>query len=349
MQKRIMLLTAVVAAGAFGIWGYQRYTERYPSTEDAYVEADVVRVAPRVSGRVASLNVTNHQRVEKGEELFKIDPTPFEFALQKTEAQLALARREYAQADAALSSVKAEVHNREVLLENARTRLQRTRRLYKKAYVSDESVTDAQAEYKSAQASLKVARAKYEETKRQLGKPGEKNDRIVRANAMLDQARWALDNTTLHAACSGQISELNLRPGNVVNADKNVFVLVCSNHYWVDANFKETQLEHIQPGQPVKIEVDMYPDYTLHGVVEHVSAAAGSVFSLLPPQNANGNWVKVIQRVPVRIRIENADHEHPLLVGTSAAVTVDTTTTVRTDIQHASNQITMSPASISTQ
>jgi len=104
-----------------------------------------------------------------------------------------------------------------------------------------------------------------------------------------------------------------------------VFVLVCNNRYWVDANYKETQLENIRPGQPADILVDMYPHHHFHGVVENVSAAAGSVFSLLPPQNANGNWVKVIQRVPVRIKIDNPDPAFPLLVGTSTTVTIDTT------------------------
>jgi membrane fusion protein (multidrug efflux system) len=335
MQKRILILSAVIVAGAVGIWGYQYYADRYPTTEDAYVDADVVRVAPQVSGKIASLEVTNHQRVKKGSLLFRIDPTPFEFAVSQAEAQLALARREYAQAEAALSSAEAEVHNREVLLENARTRLQRTRRLESKAYVSDEKVTDAEAEYKSAKANLQVARAKREEAQRQLGKSDDNNDRIVRATAMLDQARWALENTSVHAACSGQVSELNLQPGNVVNADKDVFVLVCSQHYWVDANYKETQLANIHPGQPADIQVDMYPDHPFHGVVENISAAAGSVFSLLPPQNANGNWVKVIQRVPVRIRIENTDPNYPLLVGTSSKVTIDTTKTI--NVQHAVN------------
>ena len=172
---------------------------------------------------------------------------------------------------------------------------------------------------------MQVALAQVEEARRQLGKPGDDNDRIVQAKAMLDQAQWELNNTQISAACSGQISELETQPGNVVSADKDVFVLVCDNHYWVDANFKETQLEHIRPGQSADILVDMYPHHHFKGVVENVSAAAGSVFSLLPPQNANGNWVKVIQRIPVRIKIDNPDPGFPLLVGTSTTVTIDTT------------------------
>jgi len=325
MHKRIIVLTAVILAGALGIWAYQTYSARYPSTEDAYVDADVVRVAPRVSGRIATVNVANHERVHKGDVLFTIDQVPFHFAFEQAQAQLALAKREVTQAQAAVASADAEVHNREVLLDNARSKLQRAHRLAKKDYISNESVTDAEADYKSAGANLEVAQAKLEEARRQLGQPGDQNDRVVQAQAVLDQAQWQLDNTAVSAACNGQISELNLQPGNVVSADKAAFVLVCSNRYWVDANFKETQLERIRPGQPVNINIDMYPDHPFQGVVENISAATGSVFSLLPPQNANGNWVKVIQRVPVRIRIDNPDPAFPLLVGTSTTVTINTT------------------------
>jgi membrane fusion protein (multidrug efflux system) len=328
MQKRILVLTGVIIAGALGIWAYQAYSARYPSTEDAYIGADVVRVAPRVSGRISSLNVANHQRVHKGEVLFSIDQVPFRFALEQAEAQLALAKREVTQAQAAVASADAEVHNRQVLQDNAKAKLQRAKRLAKKEYISNESVTDAEADYKSAGANLQVAQAKLEEARRQQGKPGDDNDRVVQAKAVYDQAQWQLDNTTVTAACNGQVSELNLQPGNVVNADKAAFVLVCSNRHWVDANYKETQLEHIHPGQPATIHIDMYPDHPFHGVVENISAATGSVFSLLPPQNANGNWVKVIQRVPVRIRIDNPDPAFPLLVGTSTTVTIDTTVPV---------------------
>lgn len=329
MQKRIFILGGVIAAGALAIWGYQRYSAQYPNTEDAYVAADVVRVAPRVTGRVATLKVTNQQHVHRGDLLFSIDPAPFQYALQQAEAQLSLAQRQVAQAVAAVSSADAEVHNREVLLQNADTKLQRARRLAKKKYISTETITNAEAEFNSARANLQVAKARLEEAKRQLGKPGEHNDRLMQARASVDQAKWQLDNTRVNAACSGQIGELRLQPGNVVSADHDVFVLVCNNRYWVEANFKETQLDRIHPGQPVDLKVDMYPQHSFHGVVTSISAAAGSVFSLLPPQNASGNWVKVIQRVPVRISIDNPDPSMPLVVGASTTVTIDTTKTVK--------------------
>lgn len=325
MRKRILVLVIVLVLGAAGIWAYQVYSARYPSTEDAYISANVVQVAPRVSGRIASLDVANQQRVNKGQLLFTIDQTPFRFALEQAQARLALARREVSQAEATVTSAQAEVHNQQVLLDNARTKLQRAHRLIKKDYISTERVTDAEAAFKSAKANLEVARAKLEEARQQLGVPGENNDRIVEAKAALDQAKWQLQNTTVSAACSGRVTELNLQPGNVVNADQNAFVLVCAHKYWVYANYKETQLARIHPGQPVKIEVDMYPGHAFHGVVEDINPATGSVFSLLPPQNANGNWVKVIQRVPVKIRIVHPNPRYPLLVGTSTTVTIDTT------------------------
>lgn len=325
MQKRILVLAIIIVIGAAGIWAYQVYSARYPSTEDAYISANVVQVAPRVSGRVATLSVANEQHVDKGQVLFTIDQTPFRYAVEQAKARLSLARREVSQAEAAVASAQAEVHNRQVLLDNARTKLRRAHRLIKKDYISTERVTDAEAAFKSAQANLEVAKARLEEAKRQLGVPGDKNDRIVEAKAALNQAEWQLQNTTVTAACSGRVSKVSMQPGNVVNADQNAFVLVCGHDYWVYANYKETQLARIHPGQPVKIEVDMYPGQTFHGVVENINPATGSVFSLLPPQNANGNWVKVIQRVPVKIRVENPNPKFPLLVGTSTTVTIDTT------------------------
>lgn len=325
MQIRILGVVAVIGLGVLGIWGYQIYSTRYPSTEDAYVSANVVRVAPRVSGRITVLPVTNHQFVNKGDLLFTVDSIPFVFAVQLAQAQLALASREMAQAEAAVASAEAELNNRQVLLGNAKAKLVRAQQLTKKNYISNESVTDAEADYKSAQASVQVEQAKLEEARRQLGKPGDENDRIVQANATLSHAQWNLDNTRISAACGGQISELNIQPGNVVNADKEVFVLVCSDYFWIDANFKETQMQRIRSGEPVDIHVDMYPDHAFQGFVASVSGAAGSVFSLLPPQNANGNWVKVTQRIPVRITITNPDPDYPLLVGASTTVTIDTT------------------------
>ncbi len=323
MRTKIGLLAGAVAAGAVAIWGYQGYAARHPGTDDAYVGADVVRIAPRVAGRVLEVPISDQQQVKRGQLLFRIDPATFRFSLEQARARLALARRQVSSAQAAVESARAEVHNREVLLANARAKAERTRHLISQAYTSKQSAEDAEAEYKSAEANLGVAHAQFDEAQRQLGAPGDANDRVIAAQAALDQAQWNLDNTEVDAPCDGQVGQMNLRPGSVVSADSSVFVVVCARHYWVDANFKETELEYLRVGQPAEVEVDMYPGHTFHGTVESISAASGSAFSLLPPQNASGNWVKVTQRVPVRIRIDDPPADFPLRVGTSAVVSVD--------------------------
>jgi len=328
MHLKILMLVGAVAAGAAGIWGYQRYGARHPSTDDAYVSADVVRVAPRVTGRLIEVPVVDQQRVVRGDLLFAIDPASFRLAVEQAEAGLARARREVAELEAAVSSAAAEVHHREVLLANARAKAQRARRLVRKDFVAQQSLDDSEADYQSAQANLRVAQASLEEARRTLGAAGDDNDRVVAAKAALERARLDLSNTRVAAPCNGQIGELSVHPGSVVRADSELFVVVCSDHYWVEANYKETQLERLRPGQPADITLDMYPGQHFRGRVQSISAAAGAAFSLLPPQNATGNWVKVTQRVPVRVRIVDSDPALPLRVGTSAQVRVDTTAAV---------------------
>ncbi len=325
MHLKILVLAGAVAAGAAGIWAYQGYGVRHPSTDDAYVSADVVRVAPRVSGRLTRVPVTDQQQVARGDLLFAVDPVPFRFALEQARAGLAQARREVSELNAAVSFAAAEVHHREVLLGNARAKADRAQRLVRKDFLARQSLDDTEADYQSAQANLQVAQAALEQARRALGTDGDGNDRVIQAKAALERARWELDNTRVEAPCNGQIAELGLRPGSVVRADSELFVVVCSERYWVEANYKETQIERLRPGQPADLTLDMYPGQHFRGQVQSISAAAGAAFSLLPPQNASGNWVKVTQRVPVRVRIVDPDPALPLRVGTSARVSVDTT------------------------
>lgn len=324
MRSKALLLAGVVVIGAVAIWGYQAYALRHPSTDDAYVGADVVHVAPRVTGRLIDVRVANQQQVVRGAPLFTIDPTTFRFDLEQAQAGLASARREVAEAEAAVHSAAAEVQHRQILLANAQRNAERSRDLARRGFISRQSADDSSAAYQSAAADLQVAQARLEETRRQLGTPDENNDRILSAKAAVAHAQWALGNTQGSAACDGQVAMLSLRPGSVVRADSDLFVIVCNTHYWVEANFKETQLLHIRPGEAADIQLDMYPGHHFRGHVESVGAAAGAAFSLLPPQNASGNWVKVTQRVPVRLRIDNNDPALPLRVGTSADVVIDT-------------------------
>ena len=235
-------------------------------------------------------------------------------------------RQDVAHDSAAVASAEAEVKRQQILLQNATNRASRSLQLKGNHYVSQQSLDDAEADKLAAAASLAVARAHLKEAREQLGQTGDHNQAVQEAQVALDKARWQLDNTIVTASCDGRIEQLTLQPGDSVQTGQSDFVVVCNQHFWVSANFKETELANIHPGQPVDITLDMYPGVSFHGKVESINAASGVAFSLLPPQNASGNWVKITQRVPVKILVESNDPQHPLLVGTSAEVRVNTTT-----------------------
>jgi membrane fusion protein (multidrug efflux system) len=321
---KVAVTTLAVAGIGTGYHFYDRYATRYPSTDDAYVRADVVHVAPQVSGPVAKVFVTDQQVVHAGAPLFTVERQPFELALEKAQAHLATVQREVAQKEAAVASAEAELQRMAVLQRNAARKSQRTAELQKTHYLPQESADDAEADAQAAKAAYAVAQAKLAEARQNLGTPGDQNDAVREARAAVGQAQWDLDHTRISAGCDGRIGELSLQQGDAARAGIANFVLICSRSFWIEANFKETDLARIRPGQPAQIQVDMYPDYTPQGKVESINGASGVAFSLLPPQNASGNWVKVTQRVPVRIRVLNPDPQHPLLVGTSADVRIDT-------------------------
>jgi membrane fusion protein (multidrug efflux system) len=323
---KLFVLGIVVIVAIIGGNFYLKYTEKYPSTDDAYINADVVHVAAQVAGPVIEVNVANQDYVHQGDRLFTIDPQTFDLAVKQADARLSLARQEVAQDEAAVASAMAEVHNREVLLENATANLHRAQELTDKRYMSQQARDDAEANYKSAQATLALARAKLNESQKKLGTPGEQNDRVQEAKAALGQAQWQLNHTEVTAACDGRIAEFALHRGDTVRVGVPLFVVICDNSFTINANYKETDLGRIRPGQPVDIKVDMYPNHHFKGRVKSINGASGVAFSLLPPQNATGTWVKVTQRVPVKIQVIDPDQNYPFRVGTSAVVTVDTTT-----------------------
>ena len=318
----IFSLIAIALAG--GGYGYWRYTQRYRSTDDAYVGAHVVEIAAQVSGPVARLFVHDNQYVHKDLPLFDIDPRPFQLAVAQDQARLALTEQSVAAAQAAVRAAQAQVTERRVQLQNARVNAARVERLAREKYLSSQAADNAATAVKSAAAALAAAKADLKQAIVNLGKPGNQNARIEGARAALARARLNLQYTYVTAPTSGWVTRMSLRPGNMVQSGTPLFALISDAQFWVDANFKETDLQSIRPGQPAVIHVDMYPDHRFRGIVESISGGSGAAFSLLPPQNATGNWVKVTQRVPVRVRILDPSRGYPLRVGTSATVTVDT-------------------------
>ncbi len=323
--KKILLAGLLTLAIGGATWGYIDYQERYPTTDDAYVQAHVVHIAAEVPGRVSAVYVTDHQHVAAGDVLFDIDPRSYEITRDQAQAALDLATQSVAGADSTVTAAAAVVEDRRARLEDARLSNQRIVDLVASGKVSQAQADEARANLKVAQAALASAEADLERARIGLGAPGKSNAHLRQAAASLRKAELDLHYTHVVAPTAGQVVNLRLRPGSMIEMHRPLFLLVDPAQWWVDANYKETDLARIHPGQPATIRVDMYPGVTFRGTVESLSPASGAAFSLLPPENATGNWIKVTQRFPVTVRIEAPDASYPLRVGSSATVSIDTT------------------------
>jgi membrane fusion protein (multidrug efflux system) len=260
---------------------YWIHSNRYISTDDAYINANVIQIAARVNGQVLRVDVNNNQFVKQGTLLLELDAMPYIVALDKAKAQFAMAV---------------------ATLNNAQVSTSRINILAKDKVISRQGKDDALKNLQVAVASFQAAKAD------------------------LAQAQLNLRYTHIFAQSDGHIANLTLREGNNITAYQPLFALIGDTQYWVDANFKETDLQRIQQGQAVEVEVDMYPHHKFSGVVDSISGGSGTAFSLLPPENATGNWIKITQRVPVKILITNPDLRYPLRIGTTADITIDTKT-----------------------
>ncbi len=327
LQKvvRILIVVVIAAAAVGGPLLYQR-SQRYPSTEDAYVQAHVVQIAPQISGTVSYVHVVNNQHVDAGQLLFKIDEAPFVIALEAAQASFDEAVDDVGASGAGVAAAAARVREAEATLANARREVTRGRSLNEAGNLSTSVLDSREAAFKQAEAALAVAQADLTRAQQEYGGSGEGNARLRTASATLHKAQLDLSYTEVRAPASGWISNMTLREGAYLNMGRPVFALVEDTEWWVDAHFKETDLTKMRPGQPADVTVDMYPGVTLRGEVDSISAGSGATFSLLPPENATGNWVKVTQRYTVRVNIldEPPDLTQPLRVGGSAVATVDT-------------------------
>lgn len=318
-KKTIAIALALIALlGGFAFYHYAGLTR---STENAYINADVVNVAAQVSGRVTAVYIKDNQHVRKSDALFDIDPEPFAIALQRAEADLAQARQNTRQDNAEVSVARAQVAQMESDLANARASYARDKELVSQHFLSQQALDDAKTRTQSLQAALEQAHAKLTKALATPQKPEERGD-VLKAQAAIEQAKLDLQHTHVTAAQDGQISNLSLTAGSLVAAGEPLFALIAENSFHIDANFKETELPGIHPGQDVDIKIDMYPGQLFKGKVESISGGTGTAFSLLPAQNATGNWVKIAQRVPVRIKFAQTDAEHPLRIGATATVSV---------------------------
>jgi len=321
LVKWIAAAIALAIATTFGL-RYWRDARLFTSTDNAYVQANQVEVAAQVSGPVAKVHVRDQQAVHAGDPLFDIDSSTYELALAKARAQLELARQSASQESAGVSSAEATLAQRRAEAVNARGIYQRNLQLVKSGFLSAQGIENSRTQVATADAAVKAAEANVAQARSALGQSGEQNAAVQPAAAAVKQAELDLERTHVVSPTNGLVANLSLQPGNTVQPGAPLFVVISDREYWVEANFKETELREIHPGQKATIRVDMYPDHPFSGEVQSLSGGSGAAFSLLPPQNATGNWVKVTQRVPVRIRVEDPDPRYPLRIGTTATVKV---------------------------
>lgn len=315
------IVPALVALA--GGW-YWVTSSRYETTDNAYVQQNVINVSPEVSGRIVEVNVKENQQVKAGDPLFRIDDATYRIALADAEANLANARIRVAQLHSGLSARVADAGAKRADVELARENLNRQQELLKRGFTTQAKYEEAtrslhasRQEEASAQADVVAARDALS-----AAGPGV-HPLILAAQAALDKAKLNLERTVVRAPRDGVVSQTDrLQMGQQAIADLPAVTLVVSGNSWVEANFKETQLENMHIGQKAEIEIDAYGSRSYKAVVTGIGAGTGAQFSVLPAQNATGNWIKVVQRVPVRLKFIEKP-EYPLAAGLSAKVTVD--------------------------
>jgi membrane fusion protein, multidrug efflux system len=317
------VLAAIIAVVVYLAGG------RYEHTDDAYVQAASVSISSNVAGRVQELYVRDNQAVRKGDVLFRLDDAPFRIAVEEATAQLAAVRLQ-------VESLKASYRQREAELAAARDTLafqqreaDRQQRLFASGISSQLQVDRAMHALEDAHAQLAGAEQQVRAVLASLGGDPDiepdKHPMVQQAQAALDRAKLNLSYTVIKAPSDGIVARVEqLQVGNYISASAPVFALVSTEDVWVEANFKEDQLTHMRAGQDANVSVDSYPGKTFAAKVVSVSPGTGSQFSVLPAENATGNWVKVVQRLPVRVELKQLDPEFPLQGGLSAYVRVDT-------------------------
>lgn len=341
LGKKPVILAVLAAALAFGGYeGYHWWTEgRFMvSTDDAYVQADITILSAKISGYVSSVAVTNNQSVKTGDLIAKIDDGDYRLALQSAKDKLAtqqsaIARvgRQIEAGRASVAQAEAQVVSAQAEAERAESDYARQQQLARSDYTSRAALENAKAardranaEVKSAQAALAAARANVEV----LAAQRNESERLAaELQTAVDKAERDLSFTEIRAPVDGVVSNKAMEVGTYVQPGARLAALVPLTSVRVDANFKETQLASLKPGQKVHVKVDAFPDSDIVGTVESVSPASGAVFSLLPPENATGNFTKIVQRVPVRVTVSPEVAQQGLLrPGLSVVVDVDTRT-----------------------
>ncbi|MBI5666316.1 MAG: HlyD family secretion protein [Nitrospirae bacterium] len=349
-KKKIVLsiFALIVIAGLTALFFYTRHIKTHITTDDAFIDGDIYTIAPKVSGTVRNVYVRSNQLVKKGDTLVELDEADYSVKVSEAasaleaekakaaeiESKILTAKKQLAEAVARVESVKAVNELQNANLEQAEKDRDRAENLYKKQAISKEKYERALTAYKVALAQVRASTEDMKavtlavETQKAAIKQAEASkisqlSIIKQKEAVLETAQLNAGYTKINAPADGYVTKKSVEVGNQIKAGQPIMAIVSLDGVYVTANYKETELERVKPGQRVEIEVDTYPSRKFTGRVDSIMAGTGSAFSLFPPENATGNYVKVVQRIPVKILLDkDTDREHVLRVGMSVVPTI---------------------------
>ena len=319
-----ILLLLLIAIGSAAYWFF--FIKGFEETEDAYVSGNQVMVSAQVAGNISKINVDNMDPVQAGDVLLELDDTNTKLSFEQAKSNLANAVRQISQLNYTVKQLKSAVRANEITLAQAQGNLNRRVQLVKDGAIDKESFQHAKEAVELAKANLTTSQNQLEANQALLlDGPLSEQPQIQSAVSNLKQAWLNLERTKIRSPIKGYVARRNAQVGQAVSVGGALMAVVTTDQMWLDANFKETQLTHMRIGQPVEIHFDLYgKDKTFNGKVVGIEMGTGSAFSLLPTQNATGNWIKVVQRVPVRIQLDPQQLiENPLRIGLSATVKVN--------------------------
>ena len=325
--RTVLLVVVPLAAVLAGLYLYAE-SGRYVTTENAYIKSNIVAVSSDVSGRVEWVGVDDNALVRAGQILFRLDQRPFRIAYDRSEAELDLVRTEVEHLRTDYHEAVARMAAEEERVQFLARRLARQKTLKERKLGSEQAYDEAAHDLSLAQRQVRVLRQRVQRALRSLGgdpdMAAEEHPRFLRARAERDQAAIALADTTVEAPVDGVVSNMKLQAGEYVEEGHAVFSIIENGKVWIEANLKETDLTHVLEGQSASITVDAYPGVEWPATVDAIAPATGAEFSVLPPQNATGNWVKVVQRIPVLLDVEQPPKGNPLRAGMTVTVSIDT-------------------------
>ena len=326
---RLVLLVAVPAVVLIGAGYFYLSGGRYAGTDDAYTKADTVAISAEVPGRVVAIDVHDNQHVKAGQELFRLDDETYRIALAKAEAMLGQMRDNIQALQSNYSQKQAELKSAQAEMDYWAGELDRQQKLSGQGYTPKSTLDQTRRSYDVARLAVAATQRAIDALVAQLdgdpAMPIEQRASYRQALAQRDQAALDLRHTIVSAPADGVVGQVpNLQVGNYLTAGTQAFTLVETDRIWVEANMKETDLTYVRPGQSANVTIDTYPDREWMGKVISLSPASGNEMSVLPAQNATGNWVKVVQRIPVRIELDLSGRHPPLSTGMSAVVEIDT-------------------------